>query len=189
MVELHDGELTAHSAGLGTGTEFRVTVPLSDARPSPSPQPPARDEYLKDYQPSSLLDVLIVEDDEDAAELMRALFVAVGHHTRVTRDGISGLSEVLSQPPDIAFIDIGLPRMDGYELARTIRRSDEGANVYLVALTGYGRTVDRARALAAGFDVHLVKPLEIRKVTELIEQQARARVPASRRRERGNGVH
>jgi signal transduction histidine kinase len=185
MVELHNGELTAHSAGLGTGTEFRVTVPLSGERPAQDVKPTALDDYLKDYQPSSLLDVLIVEDDEDAAELMRALFVAVGHHARVTRDGISGLAEVLSRPPDIAFIDIGLPRMDGYELARTIRRSDQGASVYLVALTGYGRTVDRARALAAGFDVHLVKPLEIRKVTELIEQRARARVRASRPRESG----
>ena len=171
MVELHDGELTAHSAGPGAGTEFRVTLPLAAARASSAPQPTAIDGYLREYRPPSLLDVLIVEDDDDAADLMRALFAAVGHRTRVARDGISGLAEVLSHPPDVAFIDIGLPRMDGYEVARTIRRSDQGSNVFLVALTGYGRPEDRARALAAGFDVHLVKPLEIHRVTELMEQR------------------
>ena len=97
---------------------------------------------------------------------------------------------MLSRPPDVAFIDIGLPRMDGYEVARTIRRSDQGATVYLVALTGYGRPEDRARALAAGFDVHLVKPLEIERVNELMRAatpSARSSQPAER--ERGTGVH
>jgi PAS domain S-box-containing protein len=175
MVELHDGELTAHSAGLGAGTEFRLTLPLASTPmvAAPAPAPSRIDGYLRDYRPASLLDVLIVEDDEDAAELMRALFTAVGHRARVAHDGISGLAEVLSRPPDVAFIDIGLPRMDGYEVARTIRRSDQGGGVFLVALTGYGRPEDRARALEAGFDVHLVKPLEITRVTELMEQRPR----------------
>ena len=87
------------------------------------------------------------------------------------------LMKAMSQPPDVAFVDIGLPRMDGYEVARTIRRSEQAANVYLVALTGYGRPEDRARALAAGFDVHLVKPLEIHRVTELMERRPRRSVP------------
>ncbi|BCS30823.1 hypothetical protein TBR22_A00230 [Luteitalea sp. TBR-22] len=171
MVELHEGQLTAHSAGLGAGTEFRVTLPLAPLNLATPPQATALDSYLRDYRPPALLDVLIVEDDEDAADLMRALFTAVGHTTRVARDGIAGLTEVLSHPPDVAFIDIGLPRMDGYEVARTIRRSDQGGSVYLVALTGYGRPEDRARALAAGFDVHLVKPLEIQRVHELMERR------------------
>ena len=177
MIELHDGELTAHSAGLGSGTEFRVTLPLVAMRVAGLPQPTALDGYLREYRPPNLLDVLIVEDDDDAAELMRALFAAIGHRTRVARDGISGLAEVLSEPPDVAFIDIGLPRMDGYEVARTIRRSDQGTQVFLVALTGYGRPEDRARALAAGFDVHLVKPLEIQRVHQLIEERPRRRLP------------
>jgi len=186
MVEMHDGQLTAHSAGIGSGTEFRVTLPIVDAPAPASARPTALDGFLKGYQPPRLLDVLIVEDDEDAAELMQALFAAVGHRTRVARDGIAGLSEVLSRPPDVAFVDIGLPRMDGYEVARTIRRSDHGECVYLVALTGYGRPEDRARALAAGFDVHLVKPLEIHRVTEILEARPPTRWhvepgPASRR--------
>jgi signal transduction histidine kinase len=179
MVELHEGELSAHSAGLGTGTEFRVTLPLATGLLHAPIVPSVIDNYLRDYRPPAVLDVLIVEDDEDAAELMRALFTAVGHRTRIARDGISGLAEVLSQPPDVAFVDIGLPRMDGYEVARTIRRSEQAANVYLVALTGYGRPEDRARALAAGFDVHLVKPLEIHRVTELMERRPRRSVPRS----------
>ncbi len=190
MIELHEGELTAHSAGLGTGTEFRVTLPLAEERHAVEPRPTALDGYLREFRPPALLDVLIVEDDEDAAELMRALFSAVGHRTRVARDGVTGLAEVLSHPPDVAFIDIGLPRMDGYEVARTIRRSDQGASVYLVALTGYGRPEDRARALAAGFDVHLVKPLEIDRVNELMEQRATGAHPiGSRARTCSTGVH
>ncbi len=169
MVEMHEGRLTAHSAGIGSGTEFRVTLPIVDAPAPSAARATALDGFLKGYQPPRLLDVLIVEDDEDAADLMQALFAAVGHHTRVARDGMAGLSEVLSKPPDVAFVDIGLPRMDGYEVARTIRRSQNGESVYLVALTGYGRPEDRARALAAGFDVHLVKPLEIHRVTEILE--------------------
>ena len=189
MIELHGGELTAHSAGLGTGTEFRVTLPLAEERQAIEARPTALDGYLRDYKPPALLDVLIVEDDEDAAELMRALFSAVGHRTRVARDGVTGLAEVLSRPPDVAFIDIGLPRMDGYEVARTIRRSDRGASVYLVALTGYGRPEDRARALAAGFDVHLVKPLEIDRVNELMQQRPRARTQSGPNHEHGAPQH
>ena len=184
MVELHDGELSAHSAGLGAGTEFRVTLPLATGLVEAPLSPSVIDNYLRDYRPPAVLDVLIVEDDEDAAELMRALFTAVGHRTRVARDGISGLADVLSQPPDVAFIDIGLPRMDGYEVARTIRRSEQAADVFLVALTGYGRPEDRARALAAGFDVHLVKPLEIQRVTELMERRPRRNVTRSDERPR-----
>ncbi len=185
MVEMHDGRLTAHSAGIGAGTEFRVTLPIVDAPAPSAARPTALDGFLKSYQPPRLLDVLIVEDDEDAAELMQALFAAVGHRTRVARDGMAGLSEVLANPPDVAFVDIGLPRMDGYEVARTIRRSDHGESVYLVALTGYGRPEDRARALAAGFDVHLVKPLGDpprhrdpgTSATDALAHRARAREP------------
>ncbi|WP_162271260.1 ATP-binding protein [Luteitalea pratensis] len=189
MIELHDGELTAHSAGLGTGTEFRVTLPLAEEGHAAEPRPTTLDGYLREREPPAPLDVLIVEDDEDAAELMRALFSAVGHQTRVARDGVTGLAEVLSRPPDVAFIDIGLPRMDGYEVARTLRRSDRGASVYLVALTGYGRPEDRARALAAGFDVHLVKPVEIDRVNELMEQRPRARTRSVVERERESREH
>ena len=185
MIELHEGQLTAHSAGLGAGTEFRVTLPLAPAHQVAASQATVLDGYLRDYRPPTLLDVLIVEDDEDAAELMRALFGAVGHTVRVARDGIAGLTEVLSTPPDVAFIDIGLPRMDGYEVARTIRRSDQGHAVYLVALTGYGRPEDRARALAAGFDVHLVKPLEIQRVHELMERRPRRSAP----HDEASGMH
>ena len=183
MVELHDGALTAASAGVGTGTEFRLTLPLAANAGDAAARPTAIDAAPAIPQALTALDVLIVEDDADAAELMRALFEALGHSTRVARDGVAGLSEVLAQPPDVAFIDIGLPRMDGYAVARTIRRSDQGADVYLVALTGYGRPVDRARALVAGFDVHLVKPLEIDRVNELLKDRPHRPLPRSPERE------
>lgn len=172
MVELHDGEITASSAGLGKGTEFCVTLPMVSAPLEASPPAPALDGPLTRHAPPHRLDVLVIEDDEDAAELLRALFAAVGHRTRVARDGVTGLAEVLAHPPDVAFIDIGLPRMSGYDVARSIRRAEQGAHAYLVALTGYGRPEDRARALAAGFDIHLVKPLEIHRVMQLMAQRA-----------------
>ncbi|MGV3519078.1 response regulator [Luteitalea sp.] len=172
MVELHDGEITASSAGLGKGTEFCVTLPMVSAPLEASPPAPALDGPLTRHAPPQRLDVLVIEDDEDAAELLRALFAAVGHRTRVARDGVTGLAEVLAHPPDVAFIDIGLPRMSGYDVARSIRRAEQGAHAYLVALTGYGRPEDRARALAAGFDIHLVKPLEIHRVMQLMAQRA-----------------
>jgi signal transduction histidine kinase len=178
MVELHDGDITASSAGLGRGTEVRVTLPMVAVPPEAPHSAPALDGPLTRHGPSQRLDVLVIEDDEDAAELLRALLGAAGHRTRVARDGVTGLAEVLAHPPDVAFIDIGLPRMSGYDVARSIRQAEQGGEAWLVALTGYGRPEDRARALSAGFDIHLVKPLEIHRVMQLMAQRAsRASTP------------
>ncbi|MGI8671165.1 MAG: response regulator [Luteitalea sp.] len=178
MLELHNGSLTAHSAGLGTGTEFRATLPMIPTAASATASGPG--DRHRAHEHGEALDVLVVEDDEDAADLMEALFASVGHRTRVARDGVAGLAAMFAQPPDVAFIDIGLPRMDGYELARTIRRSEQARGVFLVALTGYGRPEDRARALDAGFDVHLVKPLEVSRVSDLLSARVH-RAELSRR--------
>jgi signal transduction histidine kinase/CheY-like chemotaxis protein len=154
LAELHGGRAVAESEGLGRGSEFRVYLPAVE--------PPARA-----FEPPSHLvaptprDVLIIEDNVDAADSLRALLEVRGHHVRVARDGRDGLAAILQRPPDVALVDVGLPGIDGYEVARGARAaSDPRVGLRLVALTGYGLPEDRARALAAGFDEHLVKPVD-----------------------------
>ena len=143
------------SAGPGRGSEFRVHLPAIEAPAVlAAPAPPGA-------RASSPRDILIVEDNADAAESLRRLLEISGHRGRIARDGPGGLQALRSAPPDVALIDIGLPGMDGYELARRARVSIDGKRTpLLVALTGYGLPEDRSRALEAGFDEHLVKPVD-----------------------------
>lgn len=104
--------------------------------------------------------VLIVEDNHDAGEMYRILIELAGHEALVAENGVLGLELFKSTHPDIAFVDIGLPGMDGYEIARRFRAEPDGANVFLVALTGYGSASDRDRTRQAGFDLHLLKPVD-----------------------------
>jgi len=150
LVELHGGEVSATSEGEGRGAAFTVRLPavLQPAAPS-SP-------VLAAAAPRS---VLLVEDNDDARQMLEAALASGGHAVRAARDGASGLALAAESPPDIALIDIGLPDMDGYEVARRIRSSPGGRAVSLVAITGYGRAEDQERAFAAGFDAHLTKPV------------------------------
>jgi CheY-like chemotaxis protein len=114
-------------------------------------------------------DVLIVEDNDDARETLRRILELDGHRVRVAADGIAGLEAMRVAVPEIALIDIGLPRMDGYELARRIRSEINGSQrPYLVAVTGYGLPEDRARTREAGFDLHLVKPVDSAELAEVL---------------------
>jgi CheY-like chemotaxis protein len=108
-----------------------------------------------------------VEDNEDTRAMLRAALEFEGHTVRDAADGPAALSLALQAPPQVAVIDIGLPGMDGYEVAQRMRKSFDG-NVRLIALTGYGRPEDKARALAAGFDMHLTKPVDHATLIELV---------------------
>jgi signal transduction histidine kinase len=154
LAELHGGAASAASDGPGQGASFSVRLPAIDP-PAPSP---ARG---IDATPLAARDVLIVEDNADAADTLRRLLELSGHRVRVAHDGVAGLEALLSGSTQIALIDIGLPRMDGYELARRLRASLNGRPCpFMVAVTGYGLPGDRSRALAAGFDEHLAKPID-----------------------------
>ena len=152
LAELHGGSATGESAGAGSGSIFIVRLPAIElpaaARARPSAAAPVR-----------VRDVLIVEDNDDARETLRRMLEIEGHRVRVAVDGVAALEAVRAAPPEIALIDIGLPRMDGYELARHIRAEMSDKRPYLVAVTGYGLPEDRKRTLEAGFDLHLVKPV------------------------------
>jgi CheY-like chemotaxis protein len=154
LAELHGGSATAASDGPGRGSTFTVRLP---AIKPPAVTGPARE----DRASTPNRDVLIVEDNADAAETLRAVLELAGHRVRIARDGVAGLEAIRSEPPEIALVDIGLPRMDGYELARRLRGAMDGDRPLLIAVTGYGLPEDRARALAAGFDDHVTKPVDI----------------------------
>jgi CheY-like chemotaxis protein len=155
LIELHGGTILAESGGQGRGTRIVITLPLShDAAPPAEIFEPPLHEAAPDH-----LDVLIVEDNADAAELLRALLQSWGHAVRVARDGLAGVSSASADVPHVAIVDIGLPGLDGYQVAERLRSNTDTRSMYLVAITGYGRPEDRARATSAGFDDFIVKPL------------------------------
>jgi PAS domain S-box-containing protein len=155
LVELHGGRVEAHSEGVGTGTEFVVRLPALPPSASPAASTP-----LDRRRARGNARVLLVEDNVDAADGLAMLLGILGHEVRVVHDGLTALSTVSAAPPDVMVVDIGLPGMNGYDLARRIRRDPALRNVVLVALTGYGRADDRRQVFDAGFDHYFVKPVD-----------------------------
>ncbi len=165
IVELHDGTVEAHSAGVGHGSEFIVRLPTVAATSTTASSESTAAEVSALRRPAR---VLMVEDNPDAAESLGMILQLLGHHVRVAPDAVAALQAIRANPPDIMLIDIGLPGMDGYELASRIRADAAMKHLLLVALTGYGQLEDKARAMAAGFDYHLVKPIDVGTLTELV---------------------
>lgn len=126
-------------------------------------------------QPAGRTRLLLIEDNPDIGETLRDLLELLGHCVEWASDGLRGVQLALAAPPEVALVDIGLPGIDGYEVARQIRQSEQGHRVLLIALTGYGRPEDRQKALAAGFDAHLVKPVDPEELTALIGTLSAAR--------------
>jgi PAS domain S-box-containing protein len=167
LVEMHRGTLEARSEGFNQGAEFAVRLPLiTDAAVLPrSDAPPARAQ-AEDSLPARLR-VLIVEDNVDSAEMLTFLVSAYGHEPRVAHDGLAALRVFDEFGPDVVLLDIGLPRMNGYDVAREIRRRS-ARPVHLVAITGWGQEEDRRRAREAGFDRHLTKPADPDVIEEIL---------------------
>jgi PAS domain S-box-containing protein len=155
IVALHGGTVTAHSEGLDRGSEFVVRLPRDAAKEvprTPNNSPPGE-------QPRRRLRVLVVDDNRDAAESMGILIELWGHEVKRAYDGPAALDMSNAYGPDVIFLDIGLPGMDGYEVAASLRARPESSRSVLVAVTGYGQEEDRRRSRRAGFDHHLVKPV------------------------------
>jgi len=159
LVALHGGTVAASSDGVGQGSEFVITLPLVTAD---APVVRAQGSIAPPVAPAAAnpRSVLVVDDNQDAAELIAEALSAAGHDVRTAFDGPAALAVSEEFGPDVVFLDIGLPVMDGYEVARRMRALD-GKRMTLVAITGYGQEADRKRALDAGFDRHLVKPVPI----------------------------
>jgi two-component system CheB/CheR fusion protein len=164
LVEMHGGTVTAHSAGHGKGSEFVVSLPALPVAVERPGFVPAAD------QPMSHLRVLIVEDDADAAKSLAMLLRLKGCDVRVARDGPAALTTAKAEPPDVILLDIGLPGMDGYQVAQELRQQPELEKTRLVAITGYAQDDDRQRSREAGFEHHLVKPVEPEALQELLLQ-------------------
>jgi PAS domain S-box-containing protein len=166
LVTAHGGAVTAHSAGPGRGSRFVVSLPLLADRPAPAADAAA---------PASPADsgtrrrVLLVDDNHDAADMLAELLRLAGHDVRVAYDGPAALGEAAAFAPDVALLDIGLPVMDGYELARRLRADLVAPPKRLVALTGYGQDHDRDRSHAAGFHDHMVKPIDSARLLAMLE--------------------
>jgi CheY-like chemotaxis protein len=169
LVELHGGRVDAYSEGPGKGAEFVVRLPalppLPVAAAPGSPGPESVEQRAR---------VLLVEDNPDVAESMALLLELLGHQVTVVHDGLGALDVASTIRPDVILIDIGLPGIDGYEVARRLRQ-DATMHPMLVALTGYGRREDKERALEAGFDHHLTKPVEFDALSSLVETLPRRR--------------
>jgi CheY-like chemotaxis protein len=163
LVELHGGRVEVTSEASGRGSEFRVSLPciaVDDAGTVP-----ARTAVEGHGGP---VRVLVVDDNADVAEGLMMLLELLGHRVRVAHDGVAALDAVRVNVPDLMLIDIGLPGMDGYELARSVRQDPRLKGAVLVALTGYGREEDKRKAIEAGFDDHLVKPLTVETFQKLL---------------------
>jgi signal transduction histidine kinase len=167
LVELHGGAIRVESGGAGQGSTFSVTLPrsmrarVSTDRIHALPHPRATPTGAR---------VLVVDDNIDAALMLRELLTALGHTLEVAHDGASALQVAATFEPDIAVLDIGLPVMNGYELARRLRERLGPERLRLIALSGYGQEADRARAKAVGFDHHLIKPVDIDALLNLLQK-------------------
>jgi CheY-like chemotaxis protein len=171
LVELHGGTIRARSPGLGLGSEFLVYLPAL-AKPAVHEDAPAGS-LQRTSQPSrSGVRVLLVDDNKDAVEVLAELLQTYGHEVMVAHDGPQALSIVPAFRPHAVLLDIGLPVMDGYELARRLREMETGHSLLLVAVTGYGQDTDKVKSREAGFDVHLVKPVEFATVLPLLADLA-----------------
>jgi PAS domain S-box-containing protein len=173
LVELHGGAVEAHSDGLGSGSEFVVRLPLlaheqaddsglkPDAQSAGTPFPASR--------------VLVVDDNIDAADSLGMLLRMQGQDVTVLYDAPSALAHAEANPPSVAFLDLGMPKMDGYELARRFRESPKLQNALLIAVTGWGQPEDRQRTHKAGFNLHVVKPVELDALRKVLSEHACAR--------------
>ncbi|MFL5347734.1 MAG: response regulator [Hyalangium sp.] len=163
LVELHGGSISAHSAGPGRGSEFVVKLPMAASMPALARGPLCLDERPRHRR------ILLVEDNSDARQALKDLLELWGHQVEVAQDGMGGVAMALQARPDLALVDIGLPGLDGYRVAQELR-ARVGEEIRLVAITGYGGPEDRHRALQAGFDHHLVKPVKPDELDRLLTE-------------------
>jgi CheY-like chemotaxis protein len=168
LVRLHGGSLEARSEGLGRGAEFIVRLPVLAGTPAPGvppPRPATADRPLR---------ILVVDDNADSARSMALLQSRRGHETRAAFTGPEALAAAAEFLPEVVLLDLGLPGMDGYEVARQIRAQPALGQTRIFAMTGYGTPEDRAQSKAGGFDEHLVKPIDLEILRALLQSPAAA---------------
>ena len=173
LVEMHEGTVEVHSAGLGHGSEFTVRLPIL-VETIELIQVPEKQDY---NVIGETLRILVVDDNRDSATSLATLLNLLGHNTCAAYDGLEAVKASAKFHPEIILLDIGLPRMNGYEACRMIRQQSTGENIVIVALTGWGQEEDRRKSRSAGFDRHLVKPVDYPSLLQLLADVQSARVP------------
>jgi signal transduction histidine kinase len=174
LVEMHGGSVVAYSEGLGRGSEFTISLPLFIRETETTGQPLQTLSELEqsmthvEATPRTQRRILVADDNNDALESLATLLQLSGHEVYTAANGAVALESAEQNRPEVALLDIGMPKLDGYEVARRIRAQPWGQRITLVALTGWGQDSDRRRSQEAGFDSHLVKPLDLDKLTELL---------------------
>jgi signal transduction histidine kinase/CheY-like chemotaxis protein len=169
LSEMHGGSVTVSSPGNGLGSTFSVRLPLMQAAGASGQPGAARSSARKSARHSR---ILIADDNEDAAEMTKQVLELLGHTVAVAHDGLQALNIAQSAPPDVALLDIGMPGLDGYELAAKLRALPQTRHMRLIAVTGWGATEDRDRSNAAGFDMHMTKPIDVAALGDLLDRDA-----------------
>jgi CheY-like chemotaxis protein len=177
LVEMHGGSVEAHSEGAGKGSEFVVRLPLAPAATARPPRPAGK--TSRQVAPDNQRRILVVDDNVDAAQSLERLLRTDGHSVSTVYTGSAAVHAAATFEPDVVLLDIGLPDVDGYEVARQIRSSAAGKEVILIAVTGWGQPEDRQRALEAGFHHHLTKPVEYAALSELLDRLEKSAGPAA----------
>ena len=165
LVELHDGTIVVHSTGLGQGSEFTIRLPILVETPQPPPEPTAGEPT-----PTTARRILVVDDSRDSATSLARLLNLTGHETHTAYDGLEAVEAAATFRPDVILLDIGLPKLNGYEACRKIREQPWSKDIVIVALTGWGQDEDRRKSKEAGFDGHLVKPVDHAVLTKLLAE-------------------
>jgi CheY-like chemotaxis protein/two-component sensor histidine kinase len=167
LVEMHGGSVEANSRGPGQGSEFVVRLPL----PEPAaPEPKPSDDKAEGVNSPVMRRILVADDNEDSVASMALMLKILGNEVRTATDGLEAVEVAESFRPSLILLDIGMPKLNGYDACRNIRRQPWGADVVIVALTGWGQEDDKRRAREAGFNHHLVKPVGLDAIRKLLEE-------------------
>jgi signal transduction histidine kinase len=177
LVEMHGGRVSAHSAGSGAGAELVVHLPLYETSPAALAPAPRAERAAPELTPRR---ILVVDDNVDAAETLAAMLRLQGHQVETAHDGLEALRLAPGFAPHVILLDLGMPNLNGYETANRIREQAWGRDIALVALTGWGQPKDRKRTVEAGFDAHLVKPVDETTLLKTLHEVAPQDMPRSR---------
>lgn len=170
LVEMHGGRIEAHSEGIGKGSEFVMRLPVvAVTKTAAGDAKSASDQAHKDQVKCR---VLVVDDNVDSAESMAMMLQLSGHEVSMAHDGVQAIELARQYQPDVAFLDLGMPKLNGYDAARSIRQHGWGKKITLIALTGWGQEEDKRRTREAGFDDHVVKPIDFSHLEQLLEKVA-----------------
>jgi len=162
LVELHGGTIHAESKGAGNGSTFKVTIPNAQVMPASTGAPSL---VVSSAAPLGLK-IVLADDNQDAAHSLGMILQVEGHDVQLAHDGEEALAAIRANEPDVALLDIGMPRMSGLEVASQVRA--DGSTITLIAITGWGQTADREKSAASGFDHHLIKPVDSSELLRLL---------------------